>query len=95
MANVTYSFSCGIRGYHEYKTKWVPVLNEVLPVKHESTNFHDRYAIAVMKRLPGTLVASVVLQMGIALPTHGSDISTYIPTFKLWKSHFGNPNLHE
>lgn len=60
MANVTYRFSCGIRGYHEYKTSWAPVLNEVLPVKHESTNCHDRYAIAVMKRLPGTLVASVV-----------------------------------
>lgn len=60
MANVTYSFSCGIRGYHEYKTRWVPVLHEVLPVKHESRNCHDRYAMAVMKRLPGTLVASVV-----------------------------------
>ena len=60
MANVTYRFSCGIRGYHEYKTSWAPVLNDVLPVKHESTNCHDRYAIAVMKRLPGTLVASVV-----------------------------------
>ena len=53
-------FSCGIRGYHEYKTIWVPVLKEVLPVKHESTNRHDRYAIAVMKRLPGRLAASVV-----------------------------------
>ena len=60
MANVTYSFSCGIRGYHEYKTIWVSVLNEVLAVKLESTNCHDRYAIAVMERLPGRLVASVV-----------------------------------
>ena len=60
MAYVTCSFSCGIRGYHEYKSRWVPVLHEVLPVKHESGNSHDMYAIAVMKRLPGTLVASVV-----------------------------------
>ena len=60
MADVRCSFSCGIRGYHEYRTRWVPVLNEVLEVKHESRNCHDRYAIAVMKHLPGTLVASVV-----------------------------------
>ena len=61
MADVRCSFSCGIRGYHEYRTRWVPVLNEVLEVKHESRNCHDRYAIAVMKHLPGTLVASVVV----------------------------------
>ena len=36
------------------------VLHEVLEVKYESRNCHDRYAIAVMKHLPGTLVASVV-----------------------------------
>lgn len=60
MVNVIYNFSCGIRGYHEYKIRWVPVLNEVLPVKHESTNCYDRYAIAVMKRFPGTLAAFVV-----------------------------------
>ena len=60
MAYVTYSFSCGIRGYQEYKSRWVPVLHEVLPVKHKSGNSYNMYAIAVMKRLPGTLVASVV-----------------------------------
>ena len=60
MADVRCSFSCGTRGYHECRTRWVSVLHEVLEVKHESRNCHDRYAIAVMKHLPGTLVASVV-----------------------------------
>ena len=59
-ASVTYSFCCGIRGYHEYKSRWVPVLHEVLPVKHESGNSHSIHAIAIKKRLPGILVASVV-----------------------------------
>ena len=33
--------------------------SKVSEVKHESRNCHNRYAIAVMKHLPGTLVASV------------------------------------
>lgn len=42
------------------QNQMVPVLHEVLPVKHESRNCHNRYAITVVKRLPGTLVVTVV-----------------------------------
>ena len=35
-------------------------MNEVLSTRHESYNPHDQYAIAAMKRLPGSIVESVV-----------------------------------
>ena len=60
MADLRFSFLCGIRGYHEYRVRWVPALNEVLSTKREIHNRHDCYAIAVMKRLPGSLSDSVV-----------------------------------
>ena len=39
---------------------WAPVLDEVLTVQQQPTNPHDCYAIAVKKRLPGTLCDSAV-----------------------------------
>ena len=48
MADLRFSFLCGIRGYHEYRVRWVPALKEVLSTKIE------------MKRLPGSLSDSVV-----------------------------------
>ena len=60
MADLRFSFLCGIRGYHEYRVRWVPALNEVSSTKREIHNRHDCYAIAVMKRLPGSLSDSVV-----------------------------------
>ena len=59
-SGITFSFLCGIRGYHEYKLRWTPVANEELAVRHEASNRHDCYALAVMKRLRGTLADSVV-----------------------------------
>ena len=50
------SFPCGLRGYHEYRAIWTPVLHEILPAIHERSNPHDRYAIAARKSLPGTTV---------------------------------------
>ena len=55
-----FSFLCGLRGYHEYRMIWTPVLHEVLPAKHEDSNIHDPYAIACTKRMPGHLLPSVV-----------------------------------
>ena len=59
-STIRFTFLCGIRGYHEYKLQWAPVLDEVLTVQQQPTNPHDCYAIAVKKRLPGTLYDSVV-----------------------------------
>ena len=53
-------FVCGVRGYHQYRTIWSPVFNEVLPARPEQHNPHDCYAIAVTKHFPGTLAESVV-----------------------------------
>ena len=55
-----FSFPCGLRGYHEYRTIWIPELNEVLSAKHERSNPHDRYAIAAFKRRPEFLREQIV-----------------------------------
>lgn len=57
---VTFNFLCGLRGYHEYRSVWNPVVGESLRARHENDNAHDRYAIAAMKQLPGTIRPSVV-----------------------------------
>ena len=39
MANTTdlsFSFPCGLRGYHEYRAIWTPALHKILPTIHES-----------------------------------------------------------
>ena len=36
------------------------MLNEILRANQEANNRHEFYAVAVMKRFPGTLVDSVV-----------------------------------
>ena len=54
------SFLCGLRGYHEYRTVWNPVIDEVLHTRHKRNNIHDRYAIAAINLLPGTIAPSVV-----------------------------------
>ena len=55
-----YSFSCGLRGYHEYRSAWIPAIGEELVAQHESHNAYDRYTIAVLKLLPGTIRPAVV-----------------------------------
>ena len=62
-ATVTYSFLCGIRGFHIYKEVWRPILRERLNLSHERKNLHDRYAIAAYKIsafLDGFLTQSLV-----------------------------------
>ena len=60
MSHLRFSFLCGLRGYHKYRSVWTPSLHEVLPARHEASNPHDQYAIACMKILPGGLFESVV-----------------------------------
>ena len=48
------TFLCGLRGYHEYRTVWNPVLNEKLHARQQRNNPHDRYAIAALYRQPET-----------------------------------------
>ena len=54
--DLSLSFPCGLRGYHEYRAIWTPVLHEILPTIHKRSNPYDRYAIEARKSLPGTRV---------------------------------------
>ena len=49
-----FSFLCGLRGYHEYRILWTPVLDEILAVRPEIGNSFDHYAIAAYKRCGAT-----------------------------------------
>ena len=44
-----------VRGYHEYKRVWTPVLDEMLSTEIERGNLHDEYAVAVMSERLGTV----------------------------------------
>ena len=44
---VRYSFLCGLRGYHQYRLLWTPVLDEILTARSKIGNYFDCYAIAV------------------------------------------------
>ena len=60
MGDLRFIFLCGLRGYHEYRSIWTPTIGEELVAKSEGHKVHDRYAIAVLKLLPGTIFPSVV-----------------------------------
>ena len=60
MLKLKLSFLFGIRGYHEYRVKWVPAPNEALLARQEAHNPNDYYTVIVMKHLLGSLVDSVV-----------------------------------
>ena len=38
-----------IRGYHVYKDIWTSTLGEILSCRREEDNYHDRFAVAVVK----------------------------------------------
>ena len=54
-ADLSWSFPCGLRGYHEYKAIWTPGLDETIAVIRERDNPYDHNAVAARKSLPGTL----------------------------------------
>lgn len=58
--SLRFSFLCGLRGYNKYHSVWTPSFGEELAAKIENHNVCDRYAIAALKLLPGTIRPSVV-----------------------------------
>ena len=46
----TYPFESVIRGHHVFKLMWSPFVGEILAVKQEKGNRHDRFAVAVLRR---------------------------------------------
>ena len=49
-----YNFLCGLRGYHQYRLLWTPVLDEILTARSEIGNYFDRYAIAAYRQFGAT-----------------------------------------
>ena len=49
-----YRFLCGLRGYHQYRLLWTPVLDEILAARPEIGNCFDRYAIAAYQQFGAT-----------------------------------------
>ena len=74
-ADLSSSFSCSLRGYHEYRAIWTPTLHEILPTIHQRSNPYDRYAIATRKSLPG--IVAVESTVG-HLPREISRLTRYI-----------------
>lgn len=62
MATGTFDFTTGLRGFHVYGDIWKPSLNQVITFKR-GKNRYDRFAVAGMTKLPGTLAPSVVGHM--------------------------------
>ena len=45
----SFQFTSFVRGHHVYHTSWTPRTGEVLVVKIEIHNEHDRFAMAIIK----------------------------------------------
>ena len=56
-ASESFNLHSFVRGYHEYKHLWTPSIGEVLVVKQERGNRHDKHAVAIVK--DGTIVGHV------------------------------------
>ena len=63
MATGTFYFITGLRGFHVYSDMWKPSLNQFINFKQERNNCYDRFAVAGMAKLPGTLAASITGHM--------------------------------
>ena len=50
MATTCIEVETVIKGYHVYKEIWTAMLGEVLTCTREADNFHDQFAVAIMKR---------------------------------------------
>ncbi len=57
---IQFSFPCGLRGYHEYRLRWTPTINEVLRVSQEPNNRYDRYATICLTKVPSTHAEIIV-----------------------------------
>jgi len=49
-----FNFLFGLRGYHQYKLLWTPVLDEILATTPEIGSCFDRYAIAAYQQFGAT-----------------------------------------
>ena len=46
---ICFSFDSYARGYHAYMNIWNPVDGEILVCTRETDNFHDTYAVSIMR----------------------------------------------
>lgn len=57
-----FCFTTGLRGFHVYSNTvgWKPYLHQKITFKREVDNVHDRFAVAGLVTLPGTLAPVIV-----------------------------------
>ena len=63
MTTGTFDFITGLCGFHVYRDIRKPSLNQFINFKQERNNRYDRFAVAGMTKLLGTLAASIVGHM--------------------------------
>ncbi len=73
----TFELESVIRGYHEYKHVWTPVLNEMLSTEVETANPHDTYAVGVVSDKLGT-VGHVPKKMSNSLLTRNGVLEVWV-----------------
>ena len=49
-----FEFLSCVRGHHVYKSKWQPVIGEVLNCEVEPDNPHDKHAVAITRTKDGS-----------------------------------------
>ena len=67
MKFATMKFFTGLRGYHVYRTSWIPLLKQQLAFKQEKDSKHDRFFCRWQTTLPGIIFPSTVGHIPIAL----------------------------
>ena len=80
MSLVSFSVESMVRGHHIYKDRWCPHINEELDCQLEQHNYHDPFAVSVMKC--SVIVGHVPRQISaiyyVFLGKHNSSISCKI-----------------
>ena len=51
MAEATFVVDAIVRGYHIYQDLWDAAVEEQLPCERERSNYHDPFAVAIVKSM--------------------------------------------
>lgn len=78
-AQLRFSYRCGLRGYHEYRSVWTPSLHCQRDMRLYS-NPHDQHAIACMKGLSESVVGHLPKEVArfTRFILHGARVSAKV-----------------
>ena len=85
-----------IIGYHVYKEIWTAMLGEVLTCRRETDNFHNQFAVMVMKEsdIARSVKVTTMLKIFLQFSTHLTlstrlHMQSYVQVFnQLWSSYY-------